>query len=77
MSERAVTDEQRERVYVSLYHTHVPKLVDEGVVAFDESARTITWAEHTEQVLRALEGIGTSVDSKQESHARGEMDDDE
>ncbi|WP_435073959.1 DUF7344 domain-containing protein [Halorubrum sp. HHNYT27] len=73
--ERAVTGRQRDRVYVSLYHAHVPKLVDEGIVDFDEASMTITAAENAEQVLAALEGMGASLDSDQEAHARGEMDD--
>ncbi|WP_440764371.1 DUF7344 domain-containing protein [Natronorubrum sp. DTA7] len=72
--EHAVTEAQREDVYVSLYHAHVPKLVDESVITFDEATETITTAEHAEQVLIALEGIGASLDSNQETHARSEMD---
>ncbi|PSQ08017.1 hypothetical protein BRC97_01140 [Halobacteriales archaeon QS_6_71_20] len=70
--DHATTEAQREAVYVSLYHAHVPKLVDEGVVAFDDATETITTAEHTEQVLSALRGIGASLDSDQEHHARGD-----
>jgi hypothetical protein len=72
--EHAVTAEERERMYVSLYHAHVPKLVDDGVVAFDEATGRITAAEHADQVLAALEGMGASLDADQETHARGEMD---
>ena len=74
VSNHAVTEDQREAVYVSLYHAHVPKLVDEGVITFDDVTETITTAEHAEQVLAALEGIGASLDSNQEHHARGEQD---
>lgn len=72
--EHAVTDDQRETVYVSLYHAHVPKLVDEGVITFDETTDTIRPAEHAEQVVAALEGMGASLDSEQERHARSGMD---
>lgn len=75
--EHAVTEDQREEMHVVLYHAHVPKLVDEGVIAFDEATETITKADHAEQVLTALEGIGTSLDSKQETHARSDMDEQE
>lgn len=30
-----ISKEQRRRVYISLYQTHIPKLVDSGVVTFD------------------------------------------
>ena len=33
----AVTEDQREEVYIALYHAHVPKLVDTGVITFDEA----------------------------------------
>ncbi|KZX49593.1 hypothetical protein [Haloarcula sp. K1] len=75
--DHAVTDDQREEVYVALYHAHVPKLVDEGVITFDEATETITTAEHADQVLAALEGMGASLDSKQETHARSDMDEQE
>jgi len=72
--EHEVTENQHEEVYVSLYHAHVPKLVDGGVITFDEATETITTAEHADQVMTALEGMGASLDSKQERHARGGMD---
>jgi hypothetical protein len=75
--EHEVAANQRERVYVSLYHAHVPKLVDEGVIAFDDATETITPAENADQVLAALEGVGASLDSTQETHARGDTGDEE
>ncbi len=75
--EHAVETTQQKKVYVSLYHAHVPKLVEEGVVTFDEATETITAGQHAEQVLAALEGIGASLDSQQETHARGEMNEQE
>jgi hypothetical protein len=44
--EHAVTDDTRERAYVSLYHAHVPKLVDEGIITFDGATEMITAAEN-------------------------------
>ncbi|MBV0923070.1 hypothetical protein KTS45_02560 [Halomicroarcula limicola] len=75
--EGAVTDDQRDDVYVSLYHAHVPKLVAEEVLTFDEDRERISTDENAEQVLHALNGMGAHLDSKQETHARGEMDDQE
>lgn len=72
VDESSVTDDDRDRVYVSLYHAHVPKLDDLGVVDFDESSESISTAEHTEQVLMALRGMGASLDAIQEEHARRE-----
>lgn len=73
--EHAVSDDQRDKVYVSLYHVHVPKLVDLGVLSFDEWTETVTPAENAEQVLTALQAMGASLDQRQESHARSKMDD--
>lgn len=75
VSEDAVTERDRERVLVSLYHAHIPKLVDDDIVDFDDATETIRPAGNAEQVLAALEAMGGSLDSRQESHARGEIDD--
>lgn len=72
--EHAVSERQREDVYVSLFHAHVPKLVDEGVITYDPDAETIRAGEHAEQVLAALNGMGASLDAAQETHARQEID---
>lgn len=34
-----------QRCYVSLYHRHVPKLVDAGLVTFDDDRRTVALPE--------------------------------
>lgn len=47
---------QHERVYVSLIHAHVPKLVDESVLTFDEEHEMIAPAENATQVLGRWEG---------------------
>jgi hypothetical protein len=73
--EHEVTERQRERVHASLYHSHVPKLVQESIIAFDDVTETITSAKNAKQVLAALEGVGASLDSQHETHARGEMND--
>ncbi|WP_266082012.1 DUF7344 domain-containing protein [Haladaptatus caseinilyticus] len=64
----------REEMYTSLYHSHVPKLVDLDVIEFDATTETITPGPHAIQVLTALEGAGGSLDNRQEEHARSEFD---
>jgi hypothetical protein len=71
--EEKVTELQHERVYISLYHSHVPKLVDLGVISFDPKRELIRHAENAEQVLAALEGVGASLESQLEAHARTEL----
>lgn len=38
------------RVYLSLWHVHVPKLTDADVLAYDQDSDTVTLAEHAETV---------------------------
>ncbi|WP_458186938.1 DUF7344 domain-containing protein [Haladaptatus sp. NG-WS-4] len=75
--EADVPQEDIDRMYVSLYHAHIPKLVDERVIEFDRERETIKPDEYAEQVLVALAGAGASLDSRQEIHARREMNDEE
>lgn len=65
-----LTDQEVERVYVSLYHNHVPKLVAEDIVEFVEATETIRPSGNAEQVLNVLENAGGSGDADQEAHAR-------
>ena len=69
VEETTVLDDQRDRMYLSLFHTHVPKLVEEGVIRFDRETETIARGEHAEQVFTALHGVGASLDHNQEEHA--------
>ncbi|GAA0235883.1 hypothetical protein ACFFQF_21260 [Haladaptatus pallidirubidus] len=64
----------RQEMYTSLYHTHVPKLVDLDVIEFDADTETITPGPYAIQVLTVLEGAGGSLDNQQETHARSEFD---
>jgi hypothetical protein len=64
----------RQEMYTSLYHAHVPKLVELDVIEFDAVTETITPGPHAVQVLTALEGAGGSLDNRQETHARSEFD---
>lgn len=36
-----VTNEERQRVYVSLYQTHLPTLTDSGLVSYDDEQKTL------------------------------------
>lgn len=70
----SVTDADRERIFVSLYHNHIPKLVEDDIVEFVEADETIKPAANAEQVLNVLESAGGSGDSEQEDHARRNHD---
>ncbi|WP_101298136.1 DUF7344 domain-containing protein [Halegenticoccus soli] len=45
----------RQSVYVSLHQTHLPKLDDLGIVAYDANAKEVTLAEHADEVTVYLE----------------------
>lgn len=72
--ESTLYDEEVERVYVALYHNHIPKLVEDGIVVFDDTTETIQPGPNAEQVLAVLENAGGSHDSEQEAHARRDPD---
>lgn len=64
------TDDHIEAVYVSLYHNHIPKLVDDDILEFDEATERIKLGPNAEQVMNILETAGGTTDSQLESHAR-------
>jgi len=73
-----VTESTRDEMYVSLYHTHIPKLSELAIVRFEDGAteKVIIADRNAVQVLAALEGAGGSVDTSQEAHAKRDYDTD-
>lgn len=49
-----VTSEQRKRVYVSLYQTHLPMMADLNVIEYDKDAGTVNLATQTTSIDRYL-----------------------
>lgn len=49
-----VTSEQRKRVYVSLYQTHLPMMAELNVIDYDKEAGSVRLAEHTQNIDRHL-----------------------
>lgn len=41
----SLEEQERKRVYVSLYQTHIPKLADTGLVEYDKDAGTVALAD--------------------------------
>jgi DNA-binding transcriptional ArsR family regulator len=54
-----LTKQERKRVYVSLYQTHVPKLRDAGLVEYDEDAQVVSLHGNANDLARYL---GTEPD---------------
>ncbi len=53
-----VSPEVVKRIYMSLYHTHVPLLVDAGIVTYDQDSDCLTLRpafEHVEPHLQAID----------------------
>lgn len=65
-SENEVTDAERESIYISLYHSHIPKLADLGVLDYEEEGDIIVQAKNTEQVQAVLESSKDELTSRQE-----------
>ena len=62
----AIAEYRRERVAVSLYHSHLPKLAADDVVDFDDATGTVTAAGNADPVLAALDGIAARLDDADE-----------
>jgi len=50
----SIEREQRKRVYVSLYQTHVPKLADAGTIDYDDDTGTVALAEPGHDISECL-----------------------
>jgi len=72
-----VTDHERRDVHLSLYHSHIPKLADLGVLDYQEAGDIIVRARNTEQVQTILARGGAEMDARQETHAQHTDSDDE
>lgn len=70
-----IPEETVDRTYISLYHTHVPKLVEKDIVSFEATSETIRPGSNAEQILTVLEQAGGVRDSRQEAHAHRNNDD--
>lgn len=49
-----LTNQQRKRVYVSLYQTHIPKLVDAGIITYDQDSGQVAIESRIEQLDRYI-----------------------
>ena len=69
VSVQQLRSNQRQRVYIALYQSHLSKLADEGVIEFDKHRKTIERTSLADQLDRYLE-----LDARAIADA-GEMDD--
>lgn len=61
----ALSSDERQRVYIPLYQSHLPKLDEEGVVDYDQDRGTVARTElanQFDQYLNVAEGTTTNID---------------
>ncbi|MDG5760912.1 ArsR family transcriptional regulator [Natronococcus sp. A-GB1] len=54
-SVNALSSDQRKRVYVALYQTHLPKMDDAGIVKYDQDRGLITLADNADLLMMYLD----------------------
>lgn len=52
-----ISGEEVKRVYISLYHAHVPKLADAGIVEYNQDRDMVALSENADQVEPFLKSI--------------------
>lgn len=45
-----LSSQERQRVYIALYQTHLPKLADHGIITYDQSRGTVERTERADQL---------------------------
>ncbi|SIR81489.1 hypothetical protein SAMN05421858_3901 [Haladaptatus litoreus] len=62
-----VDDDEVLRTYMSLYHNHIPRLVDAEVVEYEQERDVVGLSKHSEQVADVLSAISDSELRNEES----------
>lgn len=70
----APVDNGSQRVYISLYHTHLPKLEKGGIVDFDPETGTIEPGPNADCAFAALSGATRHLDDASEVDARESLE---
>lgn len=55
-----ITEQERKRVYVSLYQTHVPRLAEAGLIDYDKDSGQIALAEEASDIDQYLDSTEQS-----------------
>lgn len=59
----AVTERERAGVHTSLHHSHVPRLVDLGIVTYDTDDESVVRAANADRVRAVLHSAGVALNS--------------
>jgi len=62
---QTITSSERQRVYIPLYQSHLPKLDEEGIIEYDQSRGTVRKTDAADALYEYLEP-GTSDDDVEE-----------
>lgn len=60
----AVSTAERKRVYISLYQCHVSKMVEGGIIEYDEDARLVEITSRGVELAEVLESFGRDTGDK-------------
>lgn len=52
----SLSRQERKRVYVSLYQSHIPRLVDAGIVEFDSESGLVRLVDNVAEINRYIDG---------------------
>ena len=66
-SVQALTSDERQRVYIPLYQSHLPKLDEEGIIEYNQSRGTIKRTKLADQLDRYLTVDEAEVDDEAET----------
>lgn len=58
---REVSAEEIKRIYMSLYHTHIPKLEDHDIAVYDQARDIVTLTENASALAPYLESTGENA----------------
>lgn len=56
-----ITEQERKRVYVSLYQTHVPRLDEAGVIEYDKDSGMVSLASQAREIDNYLDSTEDSI----------------
>jgi hypothetical protein len=71
----AVTESERNQVYLDLYHSHIPKLSANKFISFDKQAETILAGDNADEFRTAVRAVGRALDSDQSNQEDTDTDD--
>lgn len=70
-----VTERERDQVHTSLHHSHVPRLVDAGIVTYDTDDESVIRAANADRVREVLHSADVAMngltDREETSHDSG------